>query len=79
MTTPIPEGHQGIIPHLIVDGCADAIEFYKTAFGAEEMFRNPGPDGKKLMHATISIDALRELAWSWHSPPCSSASPRPTR
>ena len=51
---PIPEGCEGILPHLIVDGCANAIEFYKKAFGAEEVMRVPGPGGK-LMHAEIRI------------------------
>jgi hypothetical protein len=32
---PIPEGHEGLIPHLVVQGGAKAIEFYKTAFGGE--------------------------------------------
>jgi uncharacterized glyoxalase superfamily protein PhnB len=35
--------------------CADAIEFYKKAFGAEEISRFPGPDGKRIMHAEITI------------------------
>jgi PhnB protein len=43
-----------VIPHLVCDGAANAIEFYKKAFGAEEMVRLPGPDGK-LMHACIHI------------------------
>jgi uncharacterized glyoxalase superfamily protein PhnB len=44
-----------LIPHIICDGAADAIEFYKQAFGAEEMMRLPGPDGR-LMHASIMIN-----------------------
>jgi uncharacterized glyoxalase superfamily protein PhnB len=36
-TRPIPAGHEGLIPHLVCDPCADAIEFYKRAFGAEEV------------------------------------------
>lgn len=51
----IPPGQEGIIPHLVCDGCADAIEFYKQAFGAEEMHRMPMPDGKRIMHAAITI------------------------
>ncbi len=35
--------------------CSDAIEFYKKAFGAEEISRAPAPDGKRLMHAAIRI------------------------
>ncbi len=44
-----------LTPHLVCDGAADAIEFYKTAFGAEELMRMPAPNGK-LMHAAITID-----------------------
>lgn len=51
---PIPEGFQTVTPHLICEGAADAIEFYKKAFNAVEMFRMPGPGGK-LMHAQIKI------------------------
>ena len=34
-TRPIPAGHEGLIPHLVCDPCADAIEFYKKAFAAD--------------------------------------------
>lgn len=44
-----------VTPHLIIDGCAKAIDFYKKAFGAEEISRLPAPDGKKVMHAMIKI------------------------
>ncbi|HSG70417.1 MAG TPA: VOC family protein [Planctomycetaceae bacterium] len=46
----------GLIPHLVCGSSADAIEFYKKAFGAEEICRIPAPDGKRMMHAAISID-----------------------
>src|SRR5262249_41071447 len=52
---PIPPGHENIIPHLVCERCSEAIEFYKKAFGAEEIHRMPAPDGKKLMHAAIRI------------------------
>ncbi len=51
---PIPAGFSTVTPHLVVEGAADAIEFYKKAFGATEMGRMPGPGGK-LMHAMIQI------------------------
>ena len=51
---PIPEGMHSVTPHLVCAGAADAIEFYKKAFGAEEGGRLPGPDGR-LMHAAIRI------------------------
>ena len=51
---PVPDGFRTVTPHLICAGAADAIEFYKKAFGATEMFRLPGPDGR-LMHASVMI------------------------
>ncbi|BBU27647.1 glyoxalase/bleomycin resistance protein/dioxygenase superfamily protein [Caballeronia pedi] len=51
---PIPEGMHTLTPHLVCAGAADAIEFYKRAFGAVELGRLPGPDGK-LMHAMVKI------------------------
>jgi PhnB protein len=51
---PIPEGMHTVTPHLICAGAADAIEFYRKAFGAVELSRMPGSDGK-LMHASIRI------------------------
>jgi uncharacterized glyoxalase superfamily protein PhnB len=54
-TQPIPPGHESLIPHLICDPCAEAIEFYKKAFGAEEIHRMPAPDGRRIMHAAIRI------------------------
>jgi PhnB protein len=54
-TQPIPAGHENLIAHLVCDPCAAAIEFYKKAFGAEEVHRMPGPDGRKIMHAAIRI------------------------
>jgi PhnB protein len=55
MANPIPAGHEGLIPHLVCSPAADAIDFYKRAFGAEEVHRMPGPDGR-LMHAAVRID-----------------------
>jgi PhnB protein len=51
---PVPEGMHTVTPHLVCAGAAAAIEFYKKAFNAVEMFRLPGPQGK-LMHACIRI------------------------
>jgi PhnB protein len=51
---PVPEGMHTVTPHLVCAGAADAIEFYKKAFGAIELARMPGPDGR-LMHAMIKI------------------------
>jgi uncharacterized glyoxalase superfamily protein PhnB len=51
---PVPEGIRTVTPHLICGGAAEAIEFYKKAFGATEVMRLPGADGK-LIHASIRI------------------------
>jgi PhnB protein len=51
----IPDGYHVIIPYLTIDGVAEAIEFYKKAFGAEERLRVPGFDGK-VGHAEIVIN-----------------------
>jgi PhnB protein len=51
----IRDGMPAVTPHLICAGAAEAIEFYKQAFGAVEMVRLPGKDGK-LMHACVSIN-----------------------
>ena len=55
MAKAIPAGREGLIQHLVCSPCADAIEFYKKAFGAEEVARMPAPDGKRIMHAEIRI------------------------
>jgi PhnB protein len=51
---PIPEGYHVVTPYLIVKGALRAIEFYKKAFGASEVARFDGPDGK-IGHAEIRI------------------------
>jgi PhnB protein len=51
---PIPEGYHTLTPSLAVDDAAQAIEFYKQAFGARERVRMPGP-GDKIAHAELEI------------------------
>ena len=51
---PVPEGYHTATPYLTVQDTAAAINFYKRAFAAKELFRMPGPDGK-IMHAEITI------------------------
>ena len=51
---PIPEGYHSVTPYLIIKGAAEAIEFYKKAFGAMELFRMGQPDGR-IGHAEIKI------------------------
>jgi PhnB protein len=58
MPHPIPAGHHAITPHLIIKGASEAIEFYKRAFGAEEISRMPfpTPGGQvRLGHAALKI------------------------
>ena len=50
----IPEGFHTVTPHLVVRGAARTIEFYKKAFGGQEISRSPGPGGL-LMHAEVRI------------------------
>ena len=50
---PIPEGAHTVSAHLVVRNGRDAIEFYKAAFGAEELGRQYLPDGQTLLHATL--------------------------
>ena len=77
----IPEGYHSINPHLIVRNAAQAIEFYKKAFGAEERFRMQGPDGNSIMHAELKIgDSIFMLAeesaeMKCHSPESIGGSP----
>ena len=51
---PIPDGMTAVTPHLVCARAAEAIEFYKKAFGAVEESRLPGAGGK-IMHAMIRI------------------------
>ena len=50
---PIPEGYHSVTPYLTINGAAQALEFYKTAFGATELFRME--HGGKIGHAEIKI------------------------
>ena len=59
---PIPKGYEGAIPYLIIKGAANALEFYKKAYGATEIMRIPAPGGT-VGHAEIKIgDAIIMLA-----------------
>ena len=54
MPKPIPAGYHSVTPAIVVRDAAAAIDFYKRAFGAEEIDRMAGPDGS-IMHAEIRI------------------------
>jgi PhnB protein len=51
---PIPEGMEALTPHITVRNAKEAIEFYKKAFGAQELGRHLMPDGR-IMHAALKI------------------------
>ena len=51
---PIPDGYPQVTPYLIVDGAAQAIEFYTSVFGAHERMRMPD-EGGKVGHAELEV------------------------
>jgi PhnB protein len=51
---PVPDGYRTMTPNLVCRNAARAIEFYKTAFGATELRRAPGPNGE-ILHAELQI------------------------
>jgi PhnB protein len=53
-TKPIPEGYHTVSPYLAVDDAAEAIDYYKRAFGAKETVRMEAPGGK-IGHAELEI------------------------
>jgi PhnB protein len=54
----IPEGYNSVTPYLIIKGAAKAIEYYKNVFGATEVLRMEGPDGR-VGHAELQIGDSR--------------------
>jgi PhnB protein len=59
---PIPEGYHTVTPYLAVDDAAEAIEYYKKAFGAKERARMEAPEGR-IGHAELEIgDSLVMLS-----------------
>jgi PhnB protein len=55
MVKAVPEGTRTVTPSFTVEGCAEAIEAYKTVFGAVEKSRAMDPSGKKIWHAQLQI------------------------
>ncbi len=74
-TSPIRADHHTITPHLILKDTAKAIEFYKKAFDAKELYRITTPDGR-IMNATLKIgdshfmlaDEMPNSSHGWASP-----------
>src|ERR687886_1249688 len=59
---PIPLGEHSVTPYLTVNNGGEAIDFYKKAFNAEELFRETVPDGK-ILHARMRIgDSIVRLS-----------------
>jgi PhnB protein len=75
-TNPIPKGYHTITPSVTCRDAAKAIDFYKKAFGAQELMRMPSPDGTKVSHAEIKIgDSVVFVSDEF---PGMSAAPSPT-
>jgi PhnB protein len=62
---PIPDGYHSVTPYLIVKGADRAIEFYRRAFGARELFRMAQPDGR-VGHAELEIGDSRVMLADEH-------------
>src|SRR5438128_2308881 len=60
MAKPIPEGYHSVTPYLIVRGAARALEFYKKAFNAKELYRLEGPGGS-IGHCEFQIGNSRVM------------------
>ena len=52
---PVPKGFHSVTPQLTVRGAAQAIDFYRRAFGAKELMRMPSADGQHIVHAELRI------------------------
>lgn len=73
---PIPDGYPRLSPYLIVDGAAEAIDFYCRVLGATERYRSAAPDGR-IGHAELQFgDSVLMLADEW--PEAGAAGPRST-
>src|ERR1700733_1010930 len=70
MTKPIPEGFHTLTAHLIVTDGAAAIEFYKKAFGAQELVRMLSPDGTAVMHGQLQVGDSMLMLGSEMAPNC---------
>lgn len=69
-STAAPCGYRAVTPYLTIKGAADAIDFYKSVFGARELMRMEAPGGK-IGHAELQIgDAVVMLADEWPDMDC---------
>ncbi len=68
-----PDHVSTVTPYLIIKDCAKAVDFYKKAFGAEEMHRLCAPDGK-IMHSCVKLgDSSIFLCDEMDDPSCGSS------
>ena len=56
----VPDGYTSITCYLIIQGADKAIDFYRQVFGAEELLRLPGEDGR-IAHAELQIGNARVM------------------
>ena len=61
----IPEGYHSVTPYLITKNAPEALEFYKKAFGAKELFAMKSEEGK-IKHAEIQIGNSRLMLADEH-------------
>lgn len=73
-TKPIPDGVPAVMPMLVCRDVSAAIDFCKTAFGAVELVRRPGPDGA-VAHAALTINGAMMMI-EGEFPTLSSRAPR---
>jgi PhnB protein len=74
--TPIPDGYETITPYLSVKDGEAAIEFYRKAFGATEVMRMPGPQGKGVGHADLVLFGRMHLMLADEYPEMGHVSPQ---
>jgi PhnB protein len=60
-----PQMPKGVVPYLGFNGAAEAIDFYKKAFGAKEIARMHGQDGKRIMHCQLEINGGALMLADW--------------
>ncbi len=74
MTKAIPEGFHSVTPMFMFKDARKAMAFYQRAFGAQELFTMPGPDGKGVMHAEVRVgDSIIMMGEEHPQEPCKSA------
>ncbi|HEX8616074.1 MAG TPA: VOC family protein [Thermoanaerobaculia bacterium] len=73
---PIPDGYETVTPYLSVHDGNAAIEFYKAAFGAQEIMRMPGQNGAGIGHADLLLFGRMHIMLADEHPTLGFLSPR---